>query len=77
VHYVSYGTPNGEYESECRAAVVTTTTVDDSTVGLCVLNPTGAFFNPTVPYDDGFGPGRHCTGLNHAGGSWHWPNLAT
>lgn len=23
VHYVSYGTPGGEYQSECRAAVVT------------------------------------------------------
>lgn len=23
VHYVSYGTPGGEYTSECRAAVVT------------------------------------------------------
>ncbi len=23
VHYVSYGTPNGEYQAECRAAVIT------------------------------------------------------
>lgn len=23
VHYVSYGTPGGEYESECRAAIIT------------------------------------------------------
>ena len=52
VHYVSYGTPGGEYKSECRAAVITETDTSD-TVGLCVLNPTGQFFNRTVTYDDG------------------------
>lgn len=25
VHYVSYGTPGGEYTSECRAAIITAT----------------------------------------------------
>jgi hypothetical protein len=53
VHYVSYGTPGGEYKSECRAAVVTEVAADDSTAGLCVLNPTGQFFNRGVPYHDG------------------------
>ena len=52
VHYVSYGTPGGEYKSECRAAIVTETDTSD-TVGLCVLNPTGQFFNRTVTYHDG------------------------
>jgi hypothetical protein len=38
---------------------------DPLTVGLCVLNPTGLFFNRNVPYDkDG------------KGGSWHWPERA-
>lgn len=54
VHYVSYGTPGGEYGKECRAAIVTAVN-DDDTVGLCVLNPTGAFFNTEVAYDSGAG----------------------
>jgi hypothetical protein len=75
VHYVSYGTPGGEYASQCRAAVVTEVTgpafdpatggdADDSTVvGLCVLNPTGTFFNQGVVQDE----------AGHRGGTWHWP----
>jgi hypothetical protein len=68
VHYVSYGTPNGEYTKECRAAIVTEVlnpgddTLGD-TVGLCVLNPTGQFFNRGVTHDES----------SKAGGSWHWP----
>ena len=59
VHYVSYGTPGGEYKSECRAAVVTEAlgvlTVPDGAecVSLCVLNPTGQFFDRHIPYHDG------------------------
>lgn len=67
VHYVSYGTPGGEFKSECRAAVVTEVTEHpdaDGTVGLAVLNPTGMFFNRGVPRDEGDSP---------AGGTWHWP----
>lgn len=65
VHYRSYGTPGGEYTSECRAAIITELTSDPDhpdQVGLCVLNPTGQFFNRAVPYDEG-----------GAGGTWHWP----
>lgn len=47
VYYKSYGTPNGEYKSEERAAIITGV-VDDETVHLCVLNPTGMFFNLNV-----------------------------
>jgi hypothetical protein len=56
VHYVSYGTPNGEYASRCRAAVITEVTsrggMDDITpprASLCVLNPTGQFFKENLP----------------------------
>ena len=74
VHYVSYGTPGGEYGKECRAAVVTEvngnaidpgtgTEVDAYVVGLCVLNPTGQFFNQGVVQMEN---GRD-------GGTWHWP----
>lgn len=73
VHYVSYGTPGGEYHCECRAAVVTEVTgifdEDDDDrlvghyVGLAVLNPTGMFFNRGVEQDE----------EEHSGGTWHWP----
>ena len=64
VHYVSYGTPGGEYTSQCRAAVVTEVPADDAaqSVGLAVLNPTGMFFNQDVSYDEA-----------NKGGTWHWP----
>jgi hypothetical protein len=82
VHYVSYGTPGGEYASECRAAVVTE--VDPvlqpegtMSVGLCVLNPAGQFFNRHVHYHEG-DVGHDHTGVEiperaYRGGSWHWP----
>lgn len=59
VHYKRYGTPNGEYKSELAPAIVTGI-VDDTTVHLCVLNPTGMFFNTDVKQGDG--PGQ-----------WNWP----
>ena len=65
VHYVSYGTPNGEYEPLHRAAIVTAVygdAADGGDVALCVLNPTGVFFNEHVRRDNNF-----------AGGTWHWP----
>lgn len=67
VHYVSYGTPGGEYQSECRAAVVTQVhggeiAAEEQQVSLCVLNPTGVFFNDHVAHSDA-----------PKGGSWHWP----
>ena len=62
VHYVSYGTPGGEYTSECRAAIITETNTSD-TVGLAVLNPTGMFFNRTIVHDED----------GKSGGTWHWP----
>lgn len=74
VHYVSYGTPGGEYTSQCRAAIVTAVNgramnpatlqeADGWDVDLCVLNPTGMFFN------------QHCVQgeEHHNGGTWHWP----
>lgn len=76
VHYTSYGTPGGEYGSECRAAIVTEvgeTEVNETnpagdgayrqTVSLAVLNPSGTFHNHGVLHD----PER-------AGGTWHWPD---
>lgn len=89
VHYVSYGTPGGEYTSQCRAAVVAglgepltypqhgdglDDLPDDGAqlVDLCVLNPTGLFFNQGVPQDE---RPRIPADENdaRAGGTWHWP----
>lgn len=70
VHYKSYGTPNGEYTPECRAAIVTAVIEKDDhgnpiegAVSLCVLNPTGMFFNETVLQSE----------EDKKGGTWHWP----
>ena len=65
VHYTAYGTPNGEFPAGVqRAAIITevdTPGDPTSTVGLCVLNPTGMFFNQHIRYE----PGRP--------GCWGWP----
>lgn len=72
VHYVSYGTPGGEYTSQCRAAIVAGVPEGvppafgpdgiATQVDLVVLNPTGLFFNPCMQSED-----------EHRGGTWHWP----
>lgn len=63
VHYVSYGTPGGEYTSECRAAVITEVSPGIDEVGLCVLNPTGQFFKRSISHNE----------TDNRGGTWHWP----
>lgn len=76
VHYVSFGTPGGEYQSECRAAIVTEVN-DDATVGLFVANPTGLFLNRGCEYhggDVGYDhTGAAIPSLSYPGGTWHWP----
>ena len=82
VHYVSYGTPGGEYASQCRAAIIAgmpgpddvQSRNIDTPVDLVVLNPTGLFFN-RCPYDEGGTsdtPGAPET-RSYRGGTWHWP----
>jgi hypothetical protein len=79
VHYVSYGTPGGEYTSQCRAAIVTAVHDREPVpehgvpyVDLCVLNPTGLFFNQDCRYDEWDGT-TALEGAQPQGGSWHWP----
>ncbi len=66
VHYQSYGTPNGEFASLARAAVVTELARVEGTnelvVGLCIMNPTGFFFNRGVSYSE-----------EPKAGCWSWP----
>jgi hypothetical protein len=62
VHYVSYGTPGGEFPSVCRAAIIAeATSLPDGTCTLAVLNPSGIFFGAVV-FDE-----------NGTPGTWHWP----
>ncbi|MFJ3705021.1 MULTISPECIES: hypothetical protein [unclassified Streptomyces] len=71
VHYVSHGTPGGEYTSQCRAAIVTATDPYPEDVpepgqvfaSLAVLNPEGMFFNSAVLQDED----------DRTRGTWHWP----
>lgn len=66
VHYVAYGTPGGEFPAgACRAATVTEVSPDTvvQAVGVCVMNPTGLFFNREIPHDE----------VKKLGGTWHWP----
>lgn len=72
VHYVSYGTPGGEYTSQCRAAIVTEVesmppSLGGERVGLAVLNPTGIFLHSIAA------GGCKQSEDHHAGGTWHWP----
>ncbi|MER5836597.1 hypothetical protein ACIQYW_18930 [Rhodococcus erythropolis] len=63
VHYQSYGTPKGEYLPEPRAAIVTAVPDDyNGTLSLVIFNPTGQFFNPSVPFSPEPKPGH-----------WNWP----
>lgn len=67
VHYVSYGTPGGEYTSECRAAFITgipkrTRAASSKGEDLFVMTPTGQHHN-RCPRDE----------ETKAGGTWHDP----
>jgi hypothetical protein len=74
VHYVSYGTPGGEYGKKCRAAIVTATGEHpdaDGTCSLHVMNPTGQFWPQAVHHSEDHRNPADLKGL--AGGTWHWP----
>ncbi|MBF6138115.1 hypothetical protein IU501_34670 [Nocardia otitidiscaviarum] len=74
VHYQSLGGKDGTFPPEPRAAIITgipAHVTDESdqpdsgyeqAVHLAVINPTGMYFNQTVPYADTPTPGH-----------WNWP----
>lgn len=81
VHYVSYGTPGGEYSPECRAAIITEVSeLNEDWVGLVVFNPDGLFFHSLAKNgcpNHELPPGS--AGMiaqpvpsNYLGDSWHW-----
>lgn len=61
VHYHSYGTPGGEFKPLPRAAIIAEVDADGTTCHVCVLNPSGIFFNK-VPFSTEPKPGH-----------WNWP----
>jgi len=63
VHYVAYGTPGGEYPAGEHRAAIITHVHDETRVSLCVLNPTGLFFNQGCQHDE----------AGEKPGTWHWP----
>ncbi len=86
VHYVSYGTSGGEYQSQCRAAVVTevgqwvTVTEESPDPATRVLTQQFepdtcalSVLNPTgVFFNSGDVPIRY-DDATKARGTWHWP----
>lgn len=82
VHYVSFGTPGGEYQSQCRAAVVTEVVPLEGTEAAqaeienwdddqrCRIGV--AVLNPTGLF---FNTGLHQDEREHRGGTWHWPHF--
>lgn len=86
VHYVSYGTPKGEYTSQCRAAVITEAgqwvTMDEQSPNPGTRIVTQEFetytcalavLNPTgVFFNSGGVPIRYDE-TGQQGGTWHWP----
>jgi len=70
VHYVSFGTPKGEFKPAHRAATITDVFVPvpgdgEMKVRLCVMNPTGLFFTEWLSEDP----------TGETGGTWHWPEF--
>lgn len=62
VHFQAHGSADGKYPSVPRAAVVTEVEADGTTVGVCVLNPTGFWFNRNSPFSE-----------TPKAGCWSWP----
>lgn len=81
VHYVSYGTPGGEYTAQCRAAIIAGVPSavwqgDEQPVDLVVLNPTGLFFNTCNYHEGDIGhdhTGAEIPDRSYSHGTWHWP----
>jgi hypothetical protein len=69
VHYVAYGTPGGEFPAGAHRAAIITEVLDGGpgigidSISLCVLNPTGMYFQRRVAFDS----------TGQTPGTWHWP----
>ena len=75
VLYQRHGSPNGQHKAEASPAIVTRV-VDEhrEVVDLCVLNPTGIYFDPGTRHDQLDGsPGMPGAGGPWTPGTWRWP----
>lgn len=73
VHYVARGSADGVFPATCRAAIVTEVRDEDAPakrISLCVLNPTGVFFDQGIPEG---APADTDLSVPLVGGTWHWP----
>lgn len=61
VHYQAHGSPNGQHKSLPRAAIITAVHEDGRT-DVCVLNPTGMYFDQGTPFSEA-----------PKAGHWNWP----
>lgn len=72
VHYQSHGSPNDQHKSAPRAAIITACPSSTGPlpgdpegmirVDLCVLNPTGMYFDQGTPFSE-----------TPKAGHWNWP----
>ena len=72
VLYRRHGSPNGQHAAEDSPAVITRVYPEASDVGrdkcvdLCVMNPSGLYFDQRTPYDTGG------DGADPKPGHWRW-----
>lgn len=66
VLYQRHGSPNGQHKSEPSPAIVTAVfdgaSNAEGIVDLCVINPSGIYFDRGTPYN-----------ADGAPGTWRWP----
>jgi hypothetical protein len=69
VHYVAYGTPNGEYKAGAHRAAIVTDVYNhgepEGMLSLCVFSPFGMLFSVGCSYD----------ASGEKPGTWHWPEF--
>lgn len=73
VFYQRHGSPNGQHKAEPSPAIVTRVVdAEYGTVDLCVLNPTGIYFDRGTEHDPKDDPKAETDGT-WTPGTWRWP----
>lgn len=72
VFYQRHGSPNGQHKAEPSPAVITAVSQDGEHVDLCVLNPSGIYFDRNTCHDPKDDPKVETDGTWTAG-TWRWP----
>lgn len=71
VHYQTYGTPGGEYDSEPIAAIVTAVWTNGTTIDICAFYDNGLSFKTGVEPSPAGDESEAAT--EPAAGHWNWP----